>query len=103
LARKLFGGFDWIRKTAYTIDSVSIKAVYRPADELMANAVRDLFEENGIPAMIRSFQIPAYDGLARVMRPAWGEVLVEEEDMARAKELLDAFLSTEAGGPEENA
>jgi len=97
LARKLFGGFDHIRKTAYTIDSVAIKPVYRPDDELMANAVRDLFEENGIPAMIRSFQIPACDGLARVMRPVWGEVLVEEKDMAKAKELLDAFLSTDAG------
>jgi len=63
----------------------------------MANAVRDLFEANGIPAMIRSYQIPAYDGLARVMRPVWGEVLVDEEDMARAQELLDAFLATDAG------
>ena len=76
---------------------MSIKAVYRPADELMANAVRDLFEENGIPAMIRSFQLPAYDGLARVMRPVWGEVLVEEENLARARELLAAFLATDAG------
>ncbi len=63
----------------------------------MANAVRDLLEQNGIPAMIHSFQIPAYDGLAQVMRPVWGEVLVEEEDMARAKELLDTFLSTDTG------
>jgi hypothetical protein len=76
---------------------VAIKAIYRPADELMANAVRDLFETNGIPAMIRSFQLPAYDGLARVMRPVWGEVLVDEEDMAKARELLDAFLCTDAG------
>ena len=91
------GGFDCRRETAYTVDSVAIKAIYRPADELMANAVRDLFEENGIPAMIRSFQIPAYDGLARMMRAVWGEVLVEEENMAKAKELLDAFLSTDAG------
>ena len=78
---------------------MAIKSVYRPDDELMANAVRDLFEENGIPAMIRSFQIPAYDGLARVMRPAWGEVLVEEENLDRARELLDAFLSADAGSP----
>jgi hypothetical protein len=92
-----FGGFDCRRESEYTVDSVAIKAVYRPDDELMANAVRDLFEENGIPAMIRSFQIPAYDGLARMMRAAWGEVLVAEEDMAKAKELLDAFLSTDAG------
>ena len=81
----------------YTAYSVALKAIYKPNDELMANSVRDLFEENGIPAMIRSFQIPAYDGLARVMRPVWGEVLVEEENMARARELLDAFLSTDAG------
>ncbi len=63
----------------------------------MANAVRDLFEENGIPAMIRSFQLPAYDGLARVMRPVWGEVLVDEENLARAREVLEAFLATDAG------
>lgn len=81
----------------YTADSVALKAIYKPENELMANSVRDLFEENGIPAMIRSFQMPAYDGLARVMRPVWGEVLVEEEDMARAREILDAFLSTDAG------
>ncbi|HTW92794.1 MAG TPA: DUF2007 domain-containing protein [bacterium] len=76
---------------------MALKAIYKPENELMANSVRDLFEENGIPAMIRSFQMPAYDGLARVMRPVWGEVLVEEEDMARAREILDAFLSTDAG------
>jgi hypothetical protein len=76
---------------------VAIKAIYRPDDELMANAVRDLLEENGIPAMIHSFQLPAYDSLARVMRPVWGEVMVDEKDAARAKELLDAFLATGAG------
>lgn len=63
----------------------------------MANAVRDLFEDNGIPAMIRSFQIPAYDGLAKIMRSVWGEVLVEEENLVRAKELLQGFLATDAG------
>lgn len=73
--------------------SVALKAVYRPSDEFMANTVRDLFEQNGIPAMVHSFQIPAYDGLARMMRPAWGEVLVEEADWDKAKELLDGFLA----------
>jgi hypothetical protein len=75
---------------------VALKAVYKPADEFMANSVRDLLEQNGIPALIRSFQIPAYDGLARVMRPVWGEVLVEEEDLSRAKELVEGFLASEA-------
>ena len=63
----------------------------------MANAIRDLLEQNGIPAMARSFQIPAYDGLARMMRPVWGEVLVEEADVEKAKELVEGFLATDAG------
>ena len=66
----------------------------------MANAIRDLLEQNGIPAMARSFQIPAYDGLARMMRPVWGEVLVEEADVEKAKELVEGFLATDAGDPD---
>jgi len=63
----------------------------------MANTLRDLLEQNGIPAMVRSFQIPAYDGLARMMRPVWGEVLVEEADLDRAAELIEGFLAAETG------
>lgn len=63
----------------------------------MAHTVRDLLEQSGIPALIHSYQIPAYDGLARVMRPVWGEVLVEEADLDRARELVDGFLAAEPG------
>ncbi len=77
-----------------------MRAVYRPSDEFMANTLRDLLEQHGIPAMIHSFQIPAYDGLAMVMRPAWGEVLVEEQDWDRAKEVVEGFLATETNLPE---
>lgn len=73
---------------------MALKAVYRAPDELMANSVRDLFEQGGIPAAVHSFQIPAYDGIARMMRPHWGEVLVEEADVERARELLEEFLAS---------
>ena len=76
---------------------MALKAVFKPADEFMANTVRDLLEQSGIPALIHSYQIPAYDGLARVMRPVWGEVLVEEADLDRARELVDGFLAAEPG------
>lgn len=78
---------------------MALRAVYRPADEFMANTLRDLLEQSGIPAMIHSFQIPAYDGLARVMRPVWGEVLVEEQDWDRAKEVIEGFLATDTDVP----
>ena len=74
---------------------MALKTIYKAPDEFMANSVKDLLEQEGIPAMIRSFQVPAYDGIARMMRPNWGEVLVSETDMDRARELLDSFL---AGG-----
>lgn len=73
---------------------MALKAVYSPPDELLANTVRDLLESAGIPALVRSFQIPAYDGIARMMRPTWGEVLVEEEDWERARELVEGFLAS---------
>jgi hypothetical protein len=47
--------------------------------------------------MARSFQIPAYDGLARMMRPVWGEILVDEADLAKATELIEGFLATDTG------
>lgn len=73
---------------------MALKAVYSPPDELLANTVRDLLESAGIPALVRSFQIPAYDGIARMMRPTWGEVLVEEADWERARELVEGFLAS---------
>jgi len=61
----------------------------------MANTIRDLLEQSGIPAMVHSFQIPAYDGVAMVMRPAWGEVLVTEEDWERAQDVVHGFLAAQ--------
>ena len=60
----------------------------------MANTIRDLLEQNGVPAVIRSFQIPAYDGIAQVMRPSWGDVLVKETDLDRGRELVEGFLAS---------
>jgi len=73
---------------------MAMKILYKAPDELMANSVKDLLEQEGIPAVIRSFQIPAYDGIAKMMRPAWGDILVEEESWDRAKEMVDGFLAS---------
>ncbi|MEO0019811.1 MAG: DUF2007 domain-containing protein [candidate division WOR-3 bacterium] len=74
---------------------MALKPVYKAENELMANTIRDLLEQSGIPALIHSFQIPAYDGVAQMMRPAWGEVLVQEDDFERAQEVIQGFLAGE--------
>jgi len=86
----------------YTTFLMALKVVYQPANELMANTIRDLLEQSGIPALIHSFQIPAYDSLATVMRPVWGEVLVAEEDEARAQEIVAGFLASDAESGDTN-
>ncbi|MEO0074042.1 MAG: DUF2007 domain-containing protein [candidate division WOR-3 bacterium] len=72
---------------------MALRVLYRPDSEFMANTIRDLLEQEGIAALIHSFQIPAYDGVAMVMRPVWGEVLVQEEDYERAQEIVRGFLA----------
>ncbi len=61
----------------------------------MAMSIKSLLEESGINAIIHSFQIPWYNGLAKMMRPEWGEILVDEDDYDEAKEIVDKFLTTE--------
>lgn len=78
---------------------MALAVAYRPADEFMAQSIKDLLEQNGIHAMVHSFQIPAYDGIAQMMRPSWGEILVDERDLERARELVEGFLS--ANRPED--
>lgn len=75
---------------------MALKSVYKPNTELLAMSLKSLLEESGIPAIIHSYQIPWYNGLAKMMRPEWGEILVDEDDYAQASEIIEHFLSSES-------
>ena len=96
------GPVDGSGGATYNHGSMALVTLYRAPDELMANSIRDLLEQHGIPAALHSFQIPAYDGIARMMRPHWGEVLVEEENRDHAQELLDDFLASARETPDDD-
>jgi hypothetical protein len=81
---------------------MALKSVYKPENELMAVTIKSLLEESGIKAMIHSFQIPWYDGLAKMMKPDWGEILVDEDDYNEAYVTISNFLSTEQESSEDN-
>ncbi|MCX7785757.1 MAG: DUF2007 domain-containing protein, partial [candidate division WOR-3 bacterium] len=72
-----------------------LKQVYKPENELMAMSIKSLLEQSGIPVVLRSYQIPWYNGIAKMMRPAWGEILVDEEDYEQALEIVQNFLASE--------
>jgi hypothetical protein len=71
---------------------MALKSVYKPDNELMAMSIKSLLEQSGIQAMVHSFQIPWYNGLAKMMRPEWGEILVDEDDYNEAVEIIENFL-----------
>jgi len=73
---------------------MALIVLHKPEDELLAVRIKDLLEQSGIEAMLRSYQMSWFDGLAKMMRPEWGEVIVEEEDYPKARELLDGLLAT---------
>ncbi|MCX8015196.1 MAG: DUF2007 domain-containing protein [candidate division WOR-3 bacterium] len=74
---------------------MALKTVFKPENELIAMTIKSLLEESGIKAIIHSFQIPWYDGLAKMMRPEWGEILVDEDDFNEATEIITNFLKSE--------
>jgi hypothetical protein len=79
---------------------MSLKTVYKPENELMAMSIKSLLEEAGIKVIMHSFQMPWYNGLAKMMRPNWGEILVEEEEYDNALELIKQFLASEQNDAE---
>lgn len=74
---------------------MALKSVYKPDTELLAMSIKSLLEQSGIKAMIRSFQIPWYNGLAKMMRPEWGEILIDEDDYDAAREIIENFLASQ--------
>jgi hypothetical protein len=84
------------------LDSQELVPVFDARNEFEALSVRSYLEEEGVEAAIRDLQIPMMDGIAMVKNPVWGQVLVLEKDVARARDLVAAYLddiaALEGGG-----
>lgn len=76
-------------------DQSDLVIVYKAPNMVAANLVRGLLDNNGIPAIIRSLQIPMYDDIAMMHCDVWGEILVpkkrEEEAQSIIKDYLDSI------------
>jgi uncharacterized protein GlcG (DUF336 family) len=81
-----------------TGENENLVEVFRAESEVEAISVRAILEAEGIPAAVRSFQIPAMGTIAMSFRKAWGSVMVLESDADRARDLLDEMESMEEGG-----
>jgi len=68
------------------------KRVYLAPDEFTAITLREMLKSQNIKAMIQRFETSWLDGLPKMMRGGWGEVLVYEEDIEKAEEYIKEFL-----------
>lgn len=70
-------------------------AVYDAPDQISAGDISAFLNDNGIETVIRSEQIPMYDGVAMMLFARWGQVLTLDIHADRARSLIDDYLAGE--------
>lgn len=74
---------------------MAIVVLYKPKTEIEAQLLKGYLEGDGLFVIMKTYQWSMMDSVALATRPDWGEILVAEEDLPRAQELLAAFLAGE--------
>ena len=69
-----------------------LKRVYLAPDELTAITLREMLKSVNITAVIQRFETTWLDGLPKVMKGGWGEVLVDEQDLEDAEQHIQKFM-----------
>jgi hypothetical protein len=69
-----------------------LKRVYVAPDEFTAITLREMLRSRSIEALIKRFETSWLDGLPKMMKGGWGEVLVNEEDEVEAEKCIQEFL-----------
>ncbi len=70
-----------------------LKRVYLAQDEFGAITIKEMLKGHNIEALIRRFETTWLDGLPKILKGGWGEVIVEEKDYELALEYIQEFLS----------
>ena len=69
-----------------------LKRVYIAPDEFTAITLKEMLASRDIKAITRRFETSWLDGLPKVMKGGWGDVLVDEKDAKMAEEYIKEFL-----------
>jgi hypothetical protein len=77
-------------------------AVYDAPDQMSALTLSSFLNDNNIRTVIKSEQIPMYDGVAMMLFPRWGRVMVLENQYEKARALIDEYLSGETLAEDES-
>ena len=75
-------------------NSADLVIVYRAPSMIAANMVKGLLENNQIPVLVRSLQIPMYNDVALMHCSVWGELLVPKTHEHQAADLIRDYLDS---------
>lgn len=71
------------------------KLVFRPVkvaeNQFEADVIRDILQQEGMPVLIRSYMDTAYNGIF-LPQKGWGTVNVPEQDVEKAKEIIQLTM-----------
>ncbi len=69
-----------------------LKSIYVAPDEFTAITIKEMLTGKNIKAITRRFETTWLDGLPKIMKGGWGDVLVDEKDEKDAEEYIREFL-----------
>lgn len=73
------------------MDGSRLIPIYTLANRFEADLLMDALHRDGVPAILRSFEETAYDGLF-VPQRGWGQILVPEEYVSEAHDALTPLI-----------
>jgi hypothetical protein len=69
-----------------------LKSIYVAPDEFIAITIKEMLAGKDIKAITRRFETSWLDGLPKVMKGGWGDIMVDEKDAQEAEEHIREFL-----------
>ncbi len=65
--------------------------VYRAQEEYIAEIIRGILEDAGIPVLVKSHMVTMYDGILKPDVGYWGDVLVPSKFAERSRIVIAAY------------
>ena len=82
------------------MDGNELISAWQLYDEAQGILLKKVLREEGILSELRSEQIPWMNGIMKVARGYWGDLMVLESDYVTAGEIIKSYLGEKDSGSE---
>lgn len=79
-------------------EEMDLVPVYRAQDSVMADLIHGVLASEGVDSAVHSQEATALRGVLDPRATSWAVILVAEEDVVHAREVIAAYLAGKDGG-----